>query len=295
MFTHVEIQYANVHQLDDTIAVDFRIRDSEVSQKWANLLSIAIKKYPIDDPGRFYGFYDRQELISRALDKINQTIDRINDHQNIIDRHLGNILDQDTLNYLHHIFEIYHGLLDDQNSDFWNSAPDTVRKALADLNIQVHECESVARNLVPTPAHAVTWYKMPKITKLQDDDYKLFEIGSRTGHIYMMYTEIGKTLEHLSQDQDRYVSDSAFKPFRHISADFIVNYYDDDPAAMISKYDNMETYYRANEKFFIDRGLQWGHPYLFPGLIPVAEIETGSNDLINEIKTRQWVKSIKIT
>ena len=99
MFTHIEIQYANPHHLDDTIAVDFRIRDSKISQKWANLLSIAIKKYSIDDPGRFYGFNDRQELISRALDKINQTIDKINDHQNIIDRHLGNISDQDTLNY----------------------------------------------------------------------------------------------------------------------------------------------------------------------------------------------------
>lgn len=295
MFKYVEIQYADPNQLDDEISVKFSIRDSQVSQKWANLLSIALGKYTIDDPGRFYGFYDKPELISRALAKINQTVDRINDYQNIIDRHLENILDQDTLNYLHHIFERYHGLLDDQNNDFWNKAPDHIRKSLADLNIQVHECESVARNPIPAPAHAVTWYKMPKVSKLQDDDYKLFEIDSRAGHIYMLYTEIGKTLEHLSVDKDRYVSDSAFKPFRHISADFIVNYYDDDSNSTNSKLEAMEKYYRANEKFFSDRGLPWGHPYLSPGLIPVAELAQGSQDLVNEIKTRQWVKAITIT
>ena len=292
MFTQVEIQYANPTDLNDVYSVQFKLKEHDVAQKWAHLVSIANKKYPIDDPGRFYGLYDKEELIKQALIKINHTVDIINNFEPIIDRHLENITDQDTLNYLHHIFEIYHGLLDLQTSDFWNRSPESVRKALADLNIHVHECELVGRNTIPTPANAVTWYKMPKVIKLQDEDYKLFETVSHIGTVYILYTEIGKTLENLSVDNDQYIFDTAFKPFRYITADFIVKYYDDDPVQMKTKYHIMKEYYYTHEKFFSDRGLPWGHPYLSPGLIPVAEIENKPADLIDKIKTRQWVKSI---
>ena len=294
MFTRIEIEYANPIDLDDTYHVAFKLKEHAVAQKWITMVDIANRKYEIDDPGRFYGFYSKEELIARALDKINQTIDVINEVEKIIDRHLEDILDQDTLNYLHHVFEVHHGLLDNQTSSFWNKAPDSIRKALADLNIQVHECESIGRNKHPTHANAVTWYKMPKVTKLQDEDYKLFEMGNRAGMIYLLYVEIGKTLEDLSVDNDRYISDTAFKPFRHISADFVVKYYNDDPTQVETKYHNMKAYYHTHEKFFTDQGLSSGHPHLSPGSIPVAEIENMPADLIDKIKTRQWVKSITL-
>lgn len=296
MFTQIEINYANPNDLEDVYSVQFKLKDHAVAQKWANMVTIADKKYPIDDPGRFYGFYDKEELINQGMTKINSTIDIINSFKPIVDRHLENITDQDTLNYLHHIFEIYHGLLDSQTSDFWNTSPQSVKKALADLNIQVHECESIGRNATPTPANAVTWYNMPKVTKLRDDDYNLFEMGSRIGNIYLLYTEIGKTLEDLSFDNDQYIFETAFKPFRYISADFIVKYYNDiDLSKLESKINLMEKYYHRNEKFFTDRGLHWGHPYLSPGTISVAELISIPIDLIHNIKTRQWIKSINIT
>ena len=295
MFTRIEIEYADPRDLDDSYQVAFKLKEHAVAQKWATMVDIANRKYEIDDPGRFYGFYSKEELTARALGKINHTIDIINEFEKIIDRRLEDIFDQDTLNYLHHVFEVHHGLLDSQTSSFWNKAPESIRKALADLNIQVHECEFVGRNRDPRPANAVTWYKMPKVTKLQDEDYKLFEMSSSAGMIYLLYAEIGKTLEHLSVDNDRYISDTAFKPFRNISADFIVNYYDDnDPAQAETKYHTMKAYYHTHEKFFTDRGLSWGHPYLLPGSIPVAEIENMSADLIDKIKTRQWVKLITL-
>jgi len=294
IFTQFKIEYANPEDLDDTYQVSFKLKEHAVAQKWATMVEIASRKYEMDDPGRFYGFHHREELIAKALYKINHTIDVINKFENIIDRQLYDISDQDTLNYLHHVFEVCHGLLDNQTSSFWNKAPAPIRKALANLNIQVHECESVGRNTRPTPANAITWYKMPKITKLQDEDYKLFEMISHAGTVYILYAEIGKTLEHLSVDNDRYVSDTAFKPFRNISADFIVNYYDDDPGQIETKLHIMKEYYYTHKKFFSDRGLPWGHPYLSPGLIPVAEIENMPADLIDKIKTRQWVKSITL-
>jgi hypothetical protein len=294
MFTQIEIEYADPNDLDDIYSVQFKLKDHSVAQKWATMVDVANRKYEIDDPGRFYGFYSKEELTARALGKINHTIDIINEFEKIINRRLEDILDQDTLNYLHYVFEVHHGLLDSQTSSFWNKAPDPIRKALADLNIQVHECESIGRNKHPTHGNAVTWYKMPKVTKLQDEDYKLFEMEHHAGMIYILYVEIGKTLEDLSVDNDQYISDAAFKPFRNISADFVVKYYDDDPAQVETKYHNMKAYYHTHEKFFTDQGLSWGHPHLSPGSIPVAEIENMPADLIDKIKTRQWVKSITL-
>jgi hypothetical protein len=295
MFTQVEIQYADPNELDDVYSVQFKLKDHDTAQKWAHLVTIANKKYPIDDPGRFHGFYDREELVERALKKIKHTIDIINGFEPIIDRHLEDIMDQDTLNYLHHIFEVYHGLLDSQTSSFWNRSPDHVKKALADLNIYVHECESVGRNTKPTTSHAITWYKMPKVTKLTNDDYKLFKMGAKFGAINLLYTEIGKTLEDLSVDNDQYIFDTAFQPFRHISADFMVTYYDDDDTDLESKFTNMKNYYDKHIKFFADQGLPWEHPYLSPGTITVAELSSVSDDIISKIKSRQWVKAINIT
>lgn len=295
MFTQIEIQYADPAELGDVYSLQFKLKDHEVAQKWANLVTIANKKYSIDDPGRFYGFYDRAESVERALKKINHTIDIINDFEPIIDRHLQDIMDQDTLNYLHHIFETYHGLLDSQTSSFWTKSPDHVRKALADLNIYVHECESAGRNAKPTPAHAITWYKMPKVTKLTNDDYKFFEMEIEFGTIYLLYSEIGKTLEDLSIDNDQYIFDDAFQPFRNISADFIVTYYNNNDVDIKSQLATIKNYYDKNMEFFSDRELSWGHPYLSPGKIPVAELITIPSDIISKIKSRQWVKAIHIT
>ena len=295
MFTQVEIQYADPNNLDDVYSVEFKLKDHEVAQKWANLVVIANRKYPIDDPDRFYGFSDRAESVERSLKKINHTIDTINGFEPIIDRHLEDIIDQDTLNYLHHIFEVYHGLLDSQTSSFWTRSPDYIKKALADLNIYVHECELVGRNINPIPEHAITWYEMPKVTKLTNDDYELFKMGAKFGAINLLYTEIGKTLEDLSVDEDQYIFDSAFQPFRNISADFIVTYYNDDDADLKYRFANIKNYYDKHAKFFTDRELPWGHPYLSPGKITVAELSSVSSDIISKIKSRQWVKAINIT
>lgn len=294
MFTRVEIQYADPNDLEDVYSVEFKLKDHKVAQKWANLVAIANRKYSIDDPGRFYGFYDRAQSVERALKKINHTIDIINDFEFIIDRHLEDIIDQDTLNYLHHIFEVYHGLLDSQTSNFWDRSPGHVKKALADLNIRVHECELVGRNANPIPQHAITWYEMPKVTKLTNDDYQLFQMGAKFGIITLQYTEIGKTLEDLSVDNDQYIFDTAFKPFRHISADFMVTYYNDNDADIGYKSTKIKNYYDKHKKFFADQGLQWGHPYLSPGTITLAELSNVYDDIIPKIKSRQWVKAINI-
>jgi hypothetical protein len=99
----------------------------------------------MDNPDRFYGFGTAQQEQQRAVDMIQQCIATINAHDPIIDREFE--YTQDGLNYLHNIFERYHGLLDQQTSEYWLSAPSTVRQALANLNLAVHRCETAMADL----------------------------------------------------------------------------------------------------------------------------------------------------
>jgi hypothetical protein len=294
MFSKIAIEYADPTNLNDTYTLSFTLRNQAIVQKWANIVAIANKKYSIDDPGRFYGFGSREQQVFNAVTKINQTIDEINSFEPLIDRKLVDINDQDTLNYLHHIFELHHGLLDNQTSELWNRAPDYVRTALANLNLNVHECEGVGRNANTCPSHIATWYKLKKYLVLDDSDYSLFEPVSSSGTIYLLYAEIGKTLEDLSVDNDQYIHDEAFKPFRHYSADFNVKYYNDDPLVVQNKLTNIKNYYERNREFFLNRNLPWGHPHLTPGAIPLADLEVMPEDLIDKLATRQWVKSVTL-
>jgi hypothetical protein len=155
------IEYANS---TDSITLEFALRDNPVVERWIERVNTAQASYPIDDPARFYGFGTESEQITNALIGINKCIETVNSHKRIINRVLLDIRDQDTLNYLHHIFEVHHGLLDRQTGDYWSTAPASARRALADLNIWVHRCETAGRGA--EPRHVVTWFGLPKDHRL---------------------------------------------------------------------------------------------------------------------------------
>lgn len=282
------IEYCDPNNLLDTVTLTYRLRDHSVTRKWIDRIQLAQSLYAIDSPGRFYGFGSIDNQIKYALEQMNSCINIINSYQPIINRRLVDVNDQDTLNYLHNIFECYHGLLDQQNTDYWNNASANVRAALADLNILVHRCESVARGA--NPRHVVTWYGLPKTEQLTIDDYKLFDSNIKFGTVYLNYVEIGKTLDDLAVDNDQYIGDDAFRPFRHYSADFNIRFYnrtsDEIDVAVKQYYDN-------HQKFFIDRNLPWGHPYLNSGSIPLADLEDDPS-IVKELTTRQYVKSVTL-
>lgn len=262
-YTHLEIIYGG------DFSIKYRLRDHPVVAKWAERLKSAQKQYLIDDPKRFYGFGSYEDQVTDSLNKINSCIDTINHFESIIDRKMTDINDQDTLNYLHHIFEVYHGFLDQQDQNFWKRSPKEVQKALADLNVLVHTCESVSRGA--NPRHVVTYYGLPKTETLDFEDYKYFTSNIEFGTVYLNYVEIGKTLEDLAIDNDKYIGDDAFRPFRHYSADFNIKFY--NYRQTDNDYAKVKNYYDENLNFFESRGYPWGHPYLTPGQIPLADVE----------------------
>lgn len=273
---------------------EFKLRNTSIAERWAGQLVKAQELgYTIDDPNRFYGFNSVKEEQAKALNLINHSIDVINRYRRIIDRTLTDVHDQDTLNYLHHIFEVYHGLLDTQlTTTFFASAPAEVQKSLADLNIHVHRCESVARGALPRCV--VTYYGLPKTEQFDLVDYLHFTNQYTFGTVYINYVEIGKTIEDLAKDNDLYIADEAFRPYRNFSADFNIKFFNTDANDAISTLDLVDAYYTTNQDWFKERGLLRNNHLLSVGQLPIADLTTNlaDNAVVQLISNNQHISRV---
>lgn len=270
------------------LELKFRIEKTPLAELWLEKMHQRTE-WPLDDPRRFYGFNDLQTEKSIAEKELRACIDTINSYQPIIEKDIVNVDDQDLLNYLHNIFEKYHGLLDKQNTQWWIQAPDHVKQALADLNIAVHRAESVGKG--NRPRFVCTWFGMPKNTKF--DQHIVAQYGRpyyEFGGVYINYVEIGKTLEDLSIDDDRWIGDDAFKPFLHYSADFSVRFY--DAHADLVKLNN---YFQQHRDFFAKQGIDSVNDYrVLPYRYKVAQLQTDKpRDLVvAELSKNQFITDI---
>jgi hypothetical protein len=276
------------------LALEFQVLDNPIAKLWTQRMQLR-SQWPLDDPNRFYGFHSQQQDQLIALEKIQHCITAINSWKPLIDRLLTSVYDQDTLNYLHNIFEQWHGLLD-QHPDHpqYGSIPDTVRSQLSNLNIGVHRCESAVRG--NRPRFVCTWFGMPKTETLTVDDMQNYgSLNPGFGTVCLNYAEIGKTLEDLTQDRDNYISDTAFRPFNHYSADFVVRMYQETADRQLQKLNSMKDYYAQHRDFFLKHGYDVFHdPRLLPLRFPVAElIETLPRDqLIKAIAQQQHITQV---
>jgi hypothetical protein len=254
-------------RFDTDLVLRFEIEHHAIADLWIDQFEKR-HAWTMDDDRRFYGLKDPIAERDRAIEDLQRCIDTINSYQPIIDQPLSDLADQDTLNYLHSIFENYHGLLDQQRTVWWKSAPDTVKKALANLNIAVHRMESAQENL---PRIVCTWFGMPKDRTLDPDLMRRHgRLVTEWGGVYLNYVEIGKTLEDLARDDDRYIGDDAFQPFRHYSADFNVRFYD-RMASVAAVY----RYWEHHRDFFAARGIHtWDDPAAFPYRFKIAQLQT---------------------
>ena len=276
--------------LDNNFELRFNIRSTPLAELWLERMSQR-HAWPMDNPDRFYGFGTVQQEQQRAVDMIQQCIATINNHRPIVDREFE--YTQDGLNYLHNIFERYHGLLDQQTSEYWHSAPDTVRQALANLNLAVHRAEAAQRS--PRPEFICTWFGMPKTQCLSSElQHQYGEPAIKFGTVYLNYCEIGKTVEDLTRDNDQYIGEDAFRPFGYYSADFFVAFYDLD---LTSMYPRIQHYIESQQNFFDKHTIHNARDIqASPLRFPVADLEyTGTQQhLITQIRSRQLVREVSI-
>lgn len=272
----------------DPLPLKFKIKNSPIARLWVDRMENR-HSWPMDHPDRFYGFDSIAEEKQRAVEMIQRCINVINSYEPIIDRPFE--YTQDCLNYLHHIFEVYHGLLDRQTGEFWQRAPDDVRRALAELNLAVHRCETADRGA--EPRLVCTWFGMPKLHRLDPDlqaAYGSWKI--EFGTVYLNYCEIGKTVEDLAHDNDKYIADEAFRPFDHYSADFNVHFYDRNLSEI---YGKVQRYIDQHQDFFVAHSITSVYNIKAQPLrYPVAELLYNGNkeQLLKEIAQRQWVQQV---
>lgn len=273
----------------DDLQLEFRVLETPVADLWLERMSQR-HHWPLDDSKRFYGFNSREQDEHNALIKINACIEQVKARYPDLDRGpLTNCKDQDTLNYWHHVFEIYHGFLEQENKS------DPLTAVLCELNVAVHRCESVARG--NNPRFVCTWYGMPKTRTLPVDVMNYGTTNPDWGSVCLNYCEIGKTLEDLAWDRDCYIGDAAFRPFSHYSADFVVRLYQDSADAVAKRMDTMREYYDQHKEFFLKQGLDTFYdPRLLPLRFPVAQlIETLPRaELIQAISQRQHITKVEL-
>ncbi len=163
--------------------------------------------------------------------------------------------------------------------------------SLAELNLAVHRCESVLRD--NWPRLVCTWFGMPKTHRLDPDLQQRWGTSQITfGTVYLNYCEIGKTVEDLELDNDNYIGKDAFKPFSHYSADFNVQFYDQDLSA---KYDRVQSYIDQHQDFFVAHHIKSVYNVLAQPLrFPVADLDYNGdrNHLLAQIASRQWVYQV---
>lgn len=275
------------------LTLQFKVLDNPLANLWLDRMALR-EQYQIDDPCRFYGFDSQQEEERRALTHIQTTCAEINSWNPIIERTIDSVADQDTLNYLHNIFERYHGLLDAiPVHPVYGEFPQKIRKHLADLNVDVHRCESVARG--NRPRFVCTWYGLPKTEVLSDELLRYGTLNPKFGSVCLNYCEIGKTLEDLTQDSDNYISGEAFRPFNHYSADFNVRLHEETVAYCADKLVRMQQYHLQHLEFFDEHGYpSFQDSRLLPLRFPVAQLVEimPQAQLLEEIKKRQIVTKV---
>lgn len=268
----------------------FRVLDTPLAELWVARMNQR-HQYPLDDPERFYGFNSLEQDQQIALKKINACIDQIKARYAHLDRnHVMDVGDQDSLNYWHHVFETYHGLLGQEDRT------DPLTSVLSDLNVAVHRCESVARG--NRPRFVCTWYGMPKTHTLDLATMKQYgTLNPDFGSVCLNYAEIGKTLEDLTQDRDNYIADSAFKPFSHYSADFNVRMHSESLDYLSDKILRMKQYFQHHRDFFFEHGYHsFDDPRLLPLRFPVAELITDmtQSELLTAIAQQQHITEVTL-
>jgi hypothetical protein len=294
MIEFVYITLENNQDPADRIDLKFRLHNHSLAQRWAAKVVEASQFCEIDDKDRFYHFPKSKWTTDHIVTRLNETIALINEQLPLIERTVTDINDQDTLNYLHHVFEERHGLLDE-----WKTNPriqatfaihPLMRNWLSDLNNLIHRAENQMQGKPPRPSFVATWYAMPKNELLEDSDYELFTRQYKFGEIYVNYCDVGKQLENLYRDNDAYINEDAFVPHKHFSADCAVLFYDtpaDEAASIVASCWDYFNKHNRNPKF------QRGDKKITIGKPPVASLETSKSqqEVINEISNHQYISS----
>jgi len=274
-----------------TVDLTFDLIHSSFLPKWIDrFLEAQQRQDSISEPWAFYNCgSDAQD--ENVKDLLNEQIDYCNKlHPRMFERKLENINDQDCLNYIHSVFELSHGKLDEwlSNPIFKIPEGNNLRHSLSQINQLVHKCE--AKQTKKSPKIRVVWFDLPKNNTFSENDYKLFTNDIDFGGVYTLYADVGKNLESLACDNDQHVHD--FVPNLHYSADFHVRFHDRDGAEAKKKY---KEFLQQNLEYFTSLGYSENDPRLTTGHIKIAQLRyTDRQKVLDTVNQYNCIQSVFI-
>jgi hypothetical protein len=279
----------------DNYDLRFDLLPIGIADRWLKHLQYFIDAgQPWDDSLRFYNFPHGRYGHKETIQHLKHLVATIRDYSpDIIDRDIGETLSRDDLNYLHHIFERYHGLYDQQdNNEFFRNAPVPVQVALGDLNIWIHRYETLGG----IPRFVATWKHKPYRDELLPEDYQHFSLHEEWGDLRLNYCEIGKNLYDLWHDDDQWISEDAFVPQRHYCFDFTVRFTDQSFQQHSEVEQRIWKYFAQHREFFAKLGYEKPTKRLSLGGITIAKLDQSAeqDEIFRQISQHQCLKTIQI-
>ena len=289
LWTKLYIRLSKKSSHTDVMDLEFDLVQSTFLPKWIDCLLLSQQRQdPISEPWAFYNLND-QWSEQYTLDFLNNNIDICNSIQpGMFDRKIYDISDQDTLNYLHSIFELHHGQLDtwQQNPIFDIEQGSKLRQHLSHINQTIHRCEGLGG----TPKLRVVYFDTPKTKTFSAEDYALFTNSVDFGGVYTCYPDVGKNLESLATDDDDHHHD--FVPNTHYSSDFYVKFVTNNG---IEKTNLYKKYYDDNKSFFDNLGYADNDVRLTTGSIKLAQLlYKDKNEILQQVSNYNNIQSVQI-
>jgi hypothetical protein len=229
VFTPHQPDPSGVHSAD--LSLFCKVLDTPPAIKWLGCLSSVLDaKSPIEKyvlkrekvPGRFTGIPGGEKTAADFTYLINQCVEKINAYQaNTIPLEANSRADQKLLNELHRYFEILRGP-QLEPAAFFATAPASIREALEDFNLYIHEYEGHLNSANPGDNAAVdiTFLGERMRPSMSPEDYRYFDVQREFGGLYLHYCEVGKPLLSVFEDKDEVVGLHNFRPLENISASF---------------------------------------------------------------------------
>lgn len=261
-YTKAILRLSKKEDYSDTFDLEFDLIPSKFLTKWIDRYHEACQRNDkISEPWAFYNLnsdWDDQKLI----DFINEKIDACNNLvPGMFKRKINDIKDQDTLNYIHSVFELHHGQLDEWKQNPLFAGRSELRDLLSHINQAVHRTESHESSKYIR----IVYFDLPKTKTFDNEDYALFTNKKEFGGLYTLYADVGKNLESLARDNDDHHHD--FVPNFHYSVDCTVRFYDS-----ASQKDLYNKFLTDNWEYFSNKGYSKNDPRLTTGNIKLGQL-----------------------
>jgi len=266
----------------------FKLLENKFVPKWVDrVLEAQQNQYPISEPWAMYNL--NSDLNDNFIkENINRLMNEVDREHKLFGIQIEDIKDQDLLNKIHAIFEETHGALDEwKTNTIFKNKSDMFRKNLSEINQFVHACE----NIGGTPKIRIVWFDLPKTKLFDTGDYELFTNKRTFGSLYHLYSDVGKNIESLTEDNDDHHHDVV--PNLHYSADCVCYFHDDSEDEVMHMEKKQKEYIESNKNYLAGKGYTVDDKRLTTGRIEIARLETEltKEELLNKIKNFNHLQS----